>query len=806
MAEDCKDTLQQQGMSAKGAQQLLDEVFAAGANSNERVRFAQGRAAEAERLAKMRDFQGKLKVIALADARAHVDAFTTRGESTWEGLRSFLLGSDKPVPNAQLSVDNGIHERIQAIDGGLQRDLRALDGNLFGWIQDPGFSYEVGKAKWMLGEEDGGARYRPPETAWGHLVQPTARVFDKYAEQVRQALNNLGADIRKETHHVMPQYHDPARLLKAGKENWVNTILPLLDQERTFALKDGPQLTLRDGRDPRAVLGDIFDKIVDDSWSGWGENRLSGRGGNLATSLSQSRQLHFKDYDSFFKYNDQFGASNVIEGMTRHLLRQARNWGIMERMGPNPEAFAEQLIRGYGKAAAPPGAYSIKPSAEIMAQTLLGKDNVPGSAAWANFMRGARRLQDMAHLGSSLASQLPDIATISARASFNGAHYLDDVSSMLTAFFKGHAKGEMLDAAQDMGVFTDGILGHVNQRFGAFDSADGAFSKAVEKFYTLSGMNRWDDSQREGFAFMRNAQLARAVQRGTAFGDLDPLLRTNLERYGIGNVEWGQIGAPNLVKLETGQTFLRLETLPEGAQRGLRNFFISESDKALPLPGTYERAWMYRGSRPGTFVGEMARMFWRYKGVSVTMGTRVLPQVWRTGKIGALAAFLAEALPLGYASYALREGMQGRLPPDPSKPQTVIQSLARSGGLGYAGDLFLSLGEDMNKTAMDVIAGPTGATVNNVFHIGQMLMHGKPDIGARTFRLLMSETPMVNLWYAKLALNYLFSWRVQEYLNPGYLQRMEHHFRQNDSAPLMQQTGQGPWIVPPSEVIPRGGF
>jgi len=180
----------------------------------------------------------------------------------------------------------------------------------------------------------------------------------------------------------------------------------------------------------------------------------------------------------------------------------------------------------------------------------------------------------------------------------------------------------------------------------------------------------------------------------------------------------------------------------------------------------------------------------------------VLPAVWQNGRIGAVAAFMVESAAMGYLAVSARELMAGRYPPDPTKAAVIGESLTKGGGMGYAGDLFINMGTDMNKSLMDVAAGVTGGTLSNVYRIGQQIEdemkhpEKKHDIGAKVFGLAMNETPYVNLWYAKLVLNYLFSYHVKEILNAGYLQHTEDRIKRDQG---------NAYFFQPSEVIQRGG-
>ena len=47
-------------------------------------------------------------------------------------------------------------------------------------------------------------------------------------------------------------------------------------------------------------------------------------------------------------------------------------------------------------------------------------------------------------------------------------------------------------------------------------------------------------------------------------------------------------------------------------------------------------------------------------------------------------------------------------------------------------------------------------------------------------RLGAHNIPLVNLWYTRLALDYLVLWRLQEAVSPGYLARYESRVRNQE--------------------------
>jgi hypothetical protein len=52
-------------------------------------------------------------------------------------------------------------------------------------------------------------------------------------------------------------------------------------------------------------------------------------------------------------------------------------------------------------------------------------------------------------------------------------------------------------------------------------------------------------------------------------------------------------------------------------------------------------------------------------------------------------------------------------------------------------------------------------------------------VAPAAFRALVSNTPFINLFYTRLALDYLILWHIQEWLNPGAMRRFEQSVERN---------------------------
>ena len=63
-------------------------------------------------------------------------------------------------------------------------------------------------------------------------------------------------------------------------------------------------------------------------------------------------------------------------------------------------------------------------------------------------------------------------------------------------------------------------------------------------------------------------------------------------------------------------------------------------------------------------------------------------------------------------------------------------------------------------------------------------------------KIIQGNTPFINLFYLRMALDYLILYNIQEWQNPGYLKRLERK---------MQKDYDQRFYIPPSRVIKRGG-
>jgi hypothetical protein len=154
----------------------------------------------------------------------------------------------------------------------------------------------------------------------------------------------------------------------------------------------------------------------------------------------------------------------------------------------------------------------------------------------------------------------------------------------------------------------------------------------------------------------------------------------------------------------------------------------------------------------------------------------------------------------GYGSMVAKDLVKGKVPRVPTDPESALKitlaAMVQGGAMGIYGDfLFGEMRSRQGHSILGTALGPTAGTVEDLWDLKKRLWNGEAAAG-QAFKVAINHTPFINLFYTRMALDYLILYRISETLSPGYLRRMEKSIKQyNDQR----------YIVPPSTVIPYGG-
>jgi len=652
------------------------------------------------------------------------------------------------------------------------------------------------------------------------LAQAGAKAWLDTIERLRQRFNGAGGNVGKLGYGYLSQAHDAVKVAAAGAQAWAAKVLPLLDREQYVradgTLMNDAELTelLRAAHETVATAGD--NKTEPGQYRGTGAR--AGHG-------SQHRVLHFADGDAWMAYMREFGEGSLYDSMIGHVGRMARDIGLVERYGPNPEqAFRVQddiARRADGKgsianrsAGNPPEAYWA---------IVSGKTGSPENTVIARIGQDARNLQTAAKLGGAVITSATDLATVAASLHYNRLPYFQmlanlgrNLSGEQRAFLQGHGViGESL--ASTLNRWTGDHLTH---------SLSGRLAGSVMK---LSFMNAWTDGLRNAFAATMMQGFAKKL--GTAWGALDEWDRFLLQRKGITEDDWGVISraAPterNGVPFLTGDGIRA--TGADGASAAATKwlaFVNDEAQFAVINPDMATRAIVTAGGLPaGTVRGEAMRSFMQFKSFPLAMLTRHWRRIFETpqglegapagygaesaagagvNRLAVLAALNVSLAMLGAAVLQVKSLLGGRDPYDMTQAKFWGKAMAQGGGLGYLGDLILKDPTEQRGNSVEQgvgsILGPTAGAAAGL--LGDLLVvnaweaaKGKDThAAAEALRWTNSQLPYASLWQVRSSWEHLVLHNLQEAANPGYLSRMRQR--------AMKDWGQGYWWAP-GEALP----
>lgn len=746
------------------------------------------------------------------------------------GLEAILASSNRRNDYARASVDALYRGRINKYVLDLFTELKGagvesvLEGRkIVGVHIGPGFRDDkLAIELWELTSPKG----RPGITGDPEVLK-AAKIIHKYLELARHDQNRHGAYIQELRGYIANQSHQAEKLARAGYEQWRNDVWPRLDIKRTFGEEFMTQAS-------PAALENALRGIYDNLASGRVSREMptgpviEAKGeANLAKAVSQHRVLHFKTPADWMFYNTTYGYGSLLDAVVATLDHAAKTAALLERLGPNPRQMFER-IRG--------DLVALNASDPKVVQRLRSKhvdallDAADGSVdqldspAFAVASSIVRTVQTQAALGSALLSSINDLPVQAARLSLNGVNFFEALGQQVSGFV-----GNNREIAEHLGFGVQAIVTDMASRFHGNDSMQGWLGKSNQIFFKANGLHTWDRLRSRAFVATLGSHLF--ANRGNRWAQLPSDLRASLAAYGITDRDWDLIrvyGAldhpggggvisgeplrhiPENVMLShisrEGAGAAALDRARDALESKLRSYYGDQLAWATLQPGVREKAMTTQGQHRGTVMGEAARSFFLFKQYPVMFWQRVIGSLSQEDHHVAIAKGLL-ALPksdavrlagvvstvwgLGYISMVLKDLAKGRTPRDPKDPATWGAAFLQGGGAGIYGDFLFGQANRYGSSPLATFGGPVAGDAEAVYKLYNQIIHGD-DFGTELYNVAKQNTPYVNLFYARAAIDYLILFRIQEWLRRGSLRRMESR--------LKKEQGQT-YLLPPSQVV-----
>lgn len=682
------------------------------------------------------------------------------------------------------------------------------------------------------------------EASGDNAAKAMAQAFDGADEHARKLFNAGGGEIDRLEKWGLPQTHDAMALRRAGRDVWVEAIIPRLDHTRM--IDRVTQLPFPEKR-LRAVLGDVWNSIVAGGLDETAPGDHLGKS-KLANRRTERRFLIFKSADDWMAYQEQFGTADPFAAMINHLDGMARDIARLQVLGPNPDeqlrwltAFAERegvieardgAARGAkGLEKADANARHAVATAQTMYRTFTGETATPyGRNVVAAIAGGAvRSYLTAAQLGSAIILDITSNPVFAAKTraltglsktgdfqAWSGHVFSKEVraTARRSGFIVETARAQLQSSSQDvLRMHTVGgkVLAGAN-------ALSRRLPVAVMRAQGLAGnmaATRWAFQHEFMGALLDRkdktiAQLLKGDAEDIQFGQ-------TLKARGFSEAEWAKIRATEPESPDDGVAFITPQRV--GAAHGdelgwrLSEMIERQTRLAVPEASLWARSHLIGDTRPGTVQGEIRRSLASYRSFTVTQtflwSREFTARAMDNPNWGLMAAGMAAplviTLTLGAAlGIGLRDIVKGNDPRPMDTPEFWGAAVLQGGGLGILGDFLYSAqarnGKSSALTSMgagaalisdtwDLTGGNVGEVVNAMGEgddFGEAMDKAKP--GRDTARYLARYSPVSSLWWARAAWDRAVVDQLQKLLDPEAEEQFARQTRR-----MERDMGAGQW-------------
>ena len=732
----------------------------------------------------------KRRVALTIAARQRLDAFI----KTYQGKDGKLEALNRTIAfhadgkSNFLSVESrGKATRDYALSQ-IQEAFEAVDPRFFHLFEDEASVRDL--VYEMRGQDTGNVRAKKGAKAWAGVT-----------ELLRQRFNDAGGDIGYLENWGIPQHHSMEKVGRVPQDKWVSDVIGKLD--RKYYIKDDGQLM--SDAELTTFLGEAYNTIATG-----GLNKLSDTGMRISGARSNrgnaSRQIHFKDADSYLEYQREYGDRSLWEVMVGHLEGISKDIALVETYGPNPDHVFRSIldeVTAEQATANPERTGRIKRlanSTENLYNFIAGKTQPIANPHIARWSDNIRNWMVASRLGTALLASFSDLGTMYMSAKVANIPmnrlFMNQLETM------NPANRTELARARRAGLAMESLLGSVNRW--AMDNMGPSVSRwAATAVMRASGLTAWTDAHKRAYGVTMMGSLGEVVSRAPDLRSLDDSDFRILKSKGITEQDFSvwklaqqeDWGNGNTTML-TPESIMRIPDaavmhlgLPERvrfeAMRRLLAAVSEEVDMAVITPGAREQLLTGGGLQRGTWKGELTRSVFLFKSFPISVvlrhWTRAMGMPSAGGRAAYIAAFLASTTMLGALSQQLNDLASGRNPREMTGKDAGkfwLGALLKGGGLGLYGDFLLSDHTRYGGGGLASMLGPVAGLVDDVVKLAQGIplnaVEGKPEqTGGDLVKLGKGLIPGANLWYAKAALDHMIFNQLQEYFSPGYLRKME---------------------------------
>jgi hypothetical protein len=703
-----------------------------------------------------------------AETTLFLQGLIDKGLSVNEAKFSFMHGINSPIENTRHSLDL---KKDVVTAGYAGKFISTLEKEgLLPILQSEKFNNDIIKDLWELSYD------RKPISTHKE-VNRIAEIIYETQENMRKRLNKAGADIGNMQGFVVSQTHDIDLMKKASKQKWIDFVKDKIDMERSFG--GGVDASNID-----KALNSAYEALItgvrlsvetgDDNVKLFQFSNAS----NRSKSISQPRQIIFKDANDFIAYKNQFSRNTLNESIAESIRTNSQDIALLENLGTNPQAMLETVFRKIDETNREK--LINKPKTDIWDITVKsGINNLLGirgdNYKLSNYANSIKNFNIFTMLGRSLFTQVPDLQFKASEYQFQGRTFLSSWGATLNDVMNGFKSDkDKKHFASMVGVYAENFLADLNVKVSTGKSYHKKINRLTQLFMKLNLQEPWDKANKTSMSRTLSHDLA--LMSDTNYNNLSADTKRIFGYYGINENDWDII-RKNRTTLEDGRDYITADGLLDNkTAEKLTAYFIDRVNFATNSPTGSTRSRIAFGTQKGTPSGELLNLIMQFKTFMFSMFEKSYGRdAYAKGKADKLAIVqtILMTTALAYIGGTIKDILSNKTPKDPTNPAVFLESLVRGGGLSIAGDLLFADTSGFNSiTPTKYFSGPTFGRIDDVYSLYSSLKTGR-DARAEALRIGTQAIPFNNLFYIREPINELFLYSIQEHLNPGYLQRID---------------------------------
>ena len=755
-----------------------------------------------------------------------------------EGLIALLVGSNRLTLGARSSVGvaqnaaqgqlvaafdaevtaNNLDGMFDKADGRLQEELAITQEQISKGMEVTTKNPDVKKLAEIMEKHSEltrqalNARGANIPKMWGYVVRQSHDQFN-----VRAAANRLGKN-------VDDIIADPT--LKGTDINynknftaWKDFIMQYLDGDRTFGNTDNIDSFLMNSYN--SLVGNKI-QVADGASGVFGSN-------SVTKGISNKRVLHFKSAKDWYAYNEKFGTGSLKETYYSGLMTAGRNIGMLDTLGTKPKenfekirvAISNRMLAKKRSTESLSSYRQFEKFMNVVDGTVYTFDGGKSGFAVAKWSAILRSVGNVAKLGGAVISAAADIGIYASEMKYQGRSFLGGMGEAMGGIGKIKNTKQKRDIAKGLGFLGDGTTYDISGRFQVGDNLNKGWTKIQRTFFKYNLLSWWTNTLKENS--MLGMSNYYANQKGLSFDQLNKPLQDFFGLYNIDSTRWDIIRKTLMTKADDGMEFLNISSLDQLDANG--KFVVSDADikkitgmddltpqetqierqkfkysisgmlldrsiYAVIEPDARVKGIMTQGTLAGTGPGEAYRFFGQFKSFPFAIANKVLGREIAFLKSGpnqnigrgiqGLSSILITTAFMGYISMTAKDLLRGKEPRDPNKQATIMAALLQGGGLGIYGDVLFKEFRD----AGSLIGSMAGPFPNTIVELGQALKYvlsteegSGAKAGKKAYRAISGNIPFLNLFYIKLAFDYMIGFQLMETMNPGGLKRVEKRMK-----------------------------